>query len=274
MEAAGEISIPLARTTTREKMAMRHVLEPHLGLVWTPLLGTGGSTAAGLSTRPPLLLRGGFASAGLRTRLHSRKARDGSWMPLRRPLAGEVRLLWPLPGEGADEREPMLAGSLTLSLPPALHGKLRLLYRPESNSLAHLEGDLCLLTWGAFQPCAGYRRLRLTGAMELWAPDLPPRADTLLWLDSRADQVYGGLRLRLGPVRADVLLAVDPELRQFSHASAAMQLVLGCGCYRVGFQVATRAGQRWPDLGAQFTLQTPGAARCLGRRNSGGGPAR
>ena len=265
VEAAAELSLPLARVFRRGGARGRHLIEPHVGLVWDHRLEAG---AGDLLPDGAVLLRGGHLRAGARTRLDTRTVSraSGASGPRRRPLAGEVSLYWPL---DPDQGEPLVGADLELNLRTMLRGHLRLLWAPRSASLPALDATACLTPLAGLTPCAGYTRLRLSGPMEAWGAS-PPGGINLssggawLPLTTRADQVHASLKGAVGPFRGGLLVALDPVDTALSFAAGSLDLVLGCGCYRVGLDVTTRAGQRWPDFGARLTLFAPRAGPCPG----------
>lgn len=267
LEAAAEVSLPLARTWSGGAAAMtrRHLVEPSLGVVWNKRLDTGhGFLLPGGSA----LLRGGHLRAGARTRLDTRSHTNEAG-PRRRPLAGEASLYWPLDQDGTGA--PLVGLDLDLSLRALLEGRLRLLWAPDSMALPRLEADACLFPAAPFRPCAGYSRLRLSGPLEAWSASPPggvagamPGGAAWQPLTAEVDQVHAGLSVAFGPFQGRVLVAFDPRTVTLSHATGGVDLVFGCGCYRVGLWSAARAGQQWPDLGANLTLATPAGGRCRG----------
>ena len=76
--------------------------------------------------------------------------------------------------------------------------------------------------------------------------------------------MHVGLTGAVGPIRGGLLVAMNPDDVELSHAAGSLDIVLGCGCYRMGVRVATRAGQLWPDVGVRLTLSTPTSGSCPG----------
>jgi hypothetical protein len=130
--------------------------------------------------------------------------------------------------------------------------------------LPELRGRGCWRAAG-FHSCAGYARLRLESAAQLF------EARWLNWnIGSQhhgaarvhVDQLHAEVGGRFGPLDGDLLLAVDPVAGRATYATYGLGVTLGCGCYRVGVQGQSRLGQPWSDLWLSLSMPLGGAIRC------------
>ncbi len=247
---AAEASLPLARVFQGSPSRHRHLLEPFVGAQWT-----GGSRGLLRSPDGSLARYGGFGVLGLRSGLMSRTPRG----PVRRPVEAELSLLWPLPGTslGSTDEQPYLGAVVRARPPGPLRGDLSLSWGLRDNRLVELQGQVCLRTGTGLQPCAGYARLRLEQVHDLvgsrqgaWLYGVDRGLPMRLW----ADQVYAAVRGRWGPLEVGVRLAADPVYGRVTHGAAWLDVLLGCGCYRLGVQGQSRLGQAWPDVALRLEL--------------------
>ena len=255
---SAEASLPLARTFGDTSLRRRHTVEPFLGAHWA-----GGDQGLLLDLDGSSPRAGGFAVAGLRNTLISRRRGEA----LRRPLQAEASLLWPLPGLGddaGDGSQPYLGGAVRLRAGP-VRGVVSLSWALEDNRLAELQARICARAPLGLRPCTGYTRLRLEQLHGLAASRQGawlPSAHRTLMLQTTADQVYGSLQGRWGPVQAGLVLAADPVAGRLTHGTGWVDLSLGCGCYRVGLRGHGRMGQDWPDVLAHLEYTGAGRGGC------------
>ncbi len=251
-----ETSLPLARIYGDTDRRLRHTVEPFAGAHWSG--GTAGRLREPDGSTPR---DGGFAVAGLRNTVVSRRQREA----LRVLLQAEVNLLWPLPGlvDGADA-QPHLGGTVRLRAGP-VRGAASLSWALEDNRLAEVQARICARAPLGLRPCAGYTRLRLEQLHGLAAARVGAwllAAHRVMALQTSADQVWGSLGGRWGPVAVGLTLAADPVAGRLTHGSGRVDLSLGCGCYRVGLQGHGRVGQDWPDVLAHLEYTGSGRGGC------------
>jgi len=260
-----EVSLPLARVfhppvdAGGKGSRWRHELEPLAGLRW----GQTGDQGPLLESRPGFL-QGTHVLAGLRTALLHRRG-DG---PVGQVLAAEVRLEWPIMGEGDDPSwrgEPLVGAEAQVTPPGPLRGWARVRWAPQSNTLAQLQAGTCL-RWTWLDSCVRYSRLRLQDPRDLFGPWQRPGSWTGgIWQGAQqiaADQLSGTARIRWSVLELGAQIAGDPGAGELTHGVYWGNLVLGCGCYKVGLIVRTRMGQQWPDVLARLSLLGGGSLRC------------
>lgn len=258
------LGLPLSRGYRWFGRRVLHVIEPSVGVGLSR-----GSTPWPLLLDGSSLPTGGYAILGLQTSLLGQTDLG----PLRSLLALDTRLLWPLPLDepGAELRQPLWDSRLRLRPAAWLHVEAHVLHAPEQGDVPLVAGRVCMRI-GAFQPCAGYLRLRLDERHDLhpgsWlAQSEDPVLGNLPFSPSplRADQAHGQVRLDIGPVQWGALLAGDPAVWRFSHARTWLGVSFGCGCYHLAVVGQSRTGQSLPDLAVRLTISPEaGVQGCLG----------
>jgi len=265
-----EASVPLDRGFRRTSGDLHHRLEPLAALVWATSLGPDVQLEQlGLAARP-----GPWGVAGLRTILWHRPAAgtDAGVVvhPASRRVEATVQLEAPLADDADDWR--LAAKIMLVPAPRRLWAEASAGWAPQARELVELQSRICgrigLGEGGSLTACGGYQRLggRRIGA-RLFGSE--PEG-TWLVVDSlvavgrlvRADQLVGSLRLLAGRLSGGAELAGDPVRGELSHGGGWLDLLVGCGCLRLGAGASWHAGQRWPDLMLRLGLSGAGLAGC------------